>query len=120
MLWVTDDGATKDKLYKTYKTCLDNGVNFFDTAEVYGNGKSEKLLGEFMKRDGREILVSSKFAPPSKMNPLRQKRKTVDNNSPQALLEALNGSLKRLGKDCIDLYLVHTPPKSTKISNTWM
>ena len=41
----------KEKYFETYKTCLDNGINFFTTAEIYGNGKSERLLGKFQKED---------------------------------------------------------------------
>lgn len=115
MIWLPKNDEEKEKYYETYKTCLDNGINFFDTAEIYGNGKSEELLGEFQKRDGRKIIISSKFAPPSNMNPLTQKRKSVNAHSPQALLEALDGSLKRLGIEYIDLYLIHVPPKKGNI-----
>ncbi len=116
MLWLPKNDEEKEKYFETYKKCLDNGINFFDTAEIYGNGKSERLLGEFIKRDGRKILISSKFAPPSKMNPLTQKRKSVSKYSPNAIKEALDGSLKRLGVDCIDLYMIHVPPKKGDIS----
>ncbi len=116
MLWLPKNDEEKEKYYETYTKCLDNGINFFDTAEIYGNGKSERLLGEFQKRDGRKILISSKFAPPSKMNPLTQKRKTVSKYSPEALKEALDGSLTRLGVDCIDLYMIHVPPKKGNIA----
>ncbi len=117
MLWLPTNDQEKENYFEVYKTCLDYGINFFDTAEIYGNGKSERLLGEFLKRDGRKILISSKFAPPSKMNPLTQKRKQVDKSSPKALEEALNGSLERLGVSCIDLYLIHVPPKKGNISD---
>ncbi len=117
MLWLPSNDQEKENYFEVYKTCLDYGINFFDTAEIYGNGKSERLLGEFLKRDGRKILISSKFAPPSKMNPLTQKRKQVDKSSPKALEEALNGSLERLGVSCIDLYLIHVPPKKGNISD---
>jgi aryl-alcohol dehydrogenase-like predicted oxidoreductase len=119
MIWLPRNEEEKEKYFETYKTCLDNGINFFDTAEIYGNGKSEKLLGEFRKRDGQKILISTKFAPPSKMNPLTQKRKSVDKYSPEALSETLNGSLKRLGVNCIDLYLIHVPPKKVILQVIW-
>lgn len=115
MLWLPNKKISKEDLYKTYQRCLDNGMDFFDTAEVYGNGISEKLLGEFKKRDGRKIKIATKFAPPSSMNPAAPKRKNVSKNNPAALLEALDGSLERLGVDCIDLYQVHTPPKNGRI-----
>ncbi len=117
MLWLPKNDEEKEEYFKTYTKCLDNGINFFDTAEIYGNGKSESLLGEFQKRDGRKIIISSKFAPPSKMNPLTQKRKSVNKYSPKALEEALDGSLKRLGVNSIDLYMIHVPPKKGNISD---
>ena len=60
-----------------------------------------------MKEVKEEVYIADKFAPPSRMNPLTQKRKTVKNDDPKAIMEALDGSLKRLGVDCIDLYQMH-------------
>lgn len=57
MLWLPNKKLPEDHLYQTYQKCLDNGLNFFDTAEVYGNGISEKLLGDFRKRDGRKMAL---------------------------------------------------------------
>ena len=111
MLWMPGKRVSEADLYDTYSACLDHGLNFFDTAEIYGNGVSEGMLGKCRKRDGREALIATKFAPPSPMNPLKQRRKTVTADSPRALLEALDGSLSRLGVDAIDLYQVHMPPR---------
>lgn len=116
MLWMPRNADEKEEFFQTYKYCIDHGYNFFDTAEVYGDGKVESLLGEFIKRDGRPVRISSKFAPPSSMNPIAPKRKTVATDSPKALLEALDGTLSRLGVPQIELYLMHTPPKSHSIS----
>jgi aryl-alcohol dehydrogenase-like predicted oxidoreductase len=96
---------------------VDAGLGFFDTAEIYGNGTSERILGGCVKRDGRPVLIASKFAPPSKMNPMTPKRRTVAANSPHALLEALDDSLGRLGVDHIDLYQMHTPPSKNTIAD---
>jgi aryl-alcohol dehydrogenase-like predicted oxidoreductase len=115
MLWTPNKKYTKEMIFETYNACLDNGLNFFDTAEIYGSGKSEMIIGECLKKDGRKIMISTKFAPPSKMNPLTAKRKTVSKNSPKALLEALDGSLQRLGLPYIDLYFMHIPPKKNTI-----
>lgn len=116
MLWVPTTEEEKEALFKTFQYCLDRGYNFFDTAEVYGNGKVEQLLGEFIRRDGRPVRISSKFAPPSSMNPMAPKRKTMDTDSPEAIWEALDGTLSRLGIASLDLYLMHTPPKNGKIA----
>lgn len=116
MLWVPRNEEEKDRFFQTYKYCIDRGYNFFDTAEVYDNGKVESMLGEFIQRDGRPVRISSKFAPPSSMNPMAPKRKTTATDSPKALLEALDGTLLRLGVPQVELYLMHTPPKSHTIS----
>ncbi|MDR1245590.1 MAG: aldo/keto reductase [Clostridiales Family XIII bacterium] len=117
MLWTPRGSISEQTIRETYSACIDNGLNFFDTAEIYGNGASERVLGACIKKDGRPVLVATKFAPPSPMNPLTQKRTTVSKNSPQALLEALDGSLRRLGVDHIDLYQIHMPPSKSSIAD---
>ncbi|MCO7128159.1 aldo/keto reductase [Sporolactobacillus shoreicorticis] len=88
----------KEDLWDAYKTGLDNGVNFFDTADSYAGGDSERILGEFQKKDGREIMIASKH------NPRNDKR-------PEDIMNALSGSLERLQVSSIDLYQLHFPPK---------
>lgn len=117
MMWTPENDEQQETLFETYQYCLDHDVNFFDTAEVYGNGSVERLLGEFIRRDGRPVRISSKFAPPSSMNPAAPKRKQVPTDSPEAVSEALDGTLERLGLESIDLYLMHTPPKNGNIAD---
>src|SRR5260370_30922346 len=62
--WNYGQSHTHDDVIQAYRTCLDAGFTFFDTAEVYGNGASERLLGECRGLDGRSITIASKFAPP--------------------------------------------------------
>ncbi len=77
-------------------SAIDHGVNYFDTAEAYNEGRSEVSLGEAIKPFQRDqIIVGSKVSP--------------TNCSPKALLEHCTDSLKRLGTDYIDLYMVHWP-----------
>ncbi len=76
---------------------MDAGLNFFDSAEVYSMGKSERLLGACLKRDPRPVVIASKFAP----YPTRLLRRQFMN--------ALDASLSRLGKQTIDLYYIHFP-----------
>jgi aryl-alcohol dehydrogenase-like predicted oxidoreductase len=88
---------TREDVMQAYKTCLDAGLNFFDTAEMYGGGESECILGECLHLDGRPIVIASKFAPlPNRLNA-------------RTLLTALDASLERLGVDQIDLYQIHWP-----------
>jgi aryl-alcohol dehydrogenase-like predicted oxidoreductase len=119
MLWTPQPGLpiTEEDIMNTYKTCIDNGLNFFDTAEIYGNGKSEEVIGRCIKKDSRPVMLATKFAPPAKMIPTKMKRSTVSADSPKALLDALDGSLSRLGVDYIDLYQMHAPPSKNTISD---
>ena len=117
MLWDINILKNKEDILQAYRVGLDNGFNFFDTAEIYFNGNSERMLGECLKKDGRPIMVATKFAPLSAMIPIKIKRKTVSPKSPHALIEALDCSLKRLGVDYIDLYQMHAPPKYSTIED---
>ena len=88
-----NDGAVRE----TWQALLDSGVNFLDTAEVYGFGKSERLIGDVLKGDPRPAIIASKFAP------------FIARTSPKQLLAALDASLARLGRESLDLYYVHFP-----------
>jgi aryl-alcohol dehydrogenase-like predicted oxidoreductase len=90
-------GKNDDAVFETYRACQDGGITFFDTAEIYGFGKSERLLGDCIRRDGRPAFVATKFAS----LPFR--------SAPGNLFKALDGSLRRLGTGAIDLYYLHFP-----------
>lgn len=94
---------TQEDLLRAYRACLDAGLTFFDTAEVYGRGEWERLLGICRQRDGRPVLIASKFAP----LPTR--------NSASDLRKALDGSLQRLGVERLHLYQIHMPPPERKL-----
>ena len=114
MLWTPNKSLTEEDIMKTFSACLDNGLNFFDTAEIYRG--SEQIIAKCKKRDNRPVMLASKFMPPSSMNPLKQKRTTVSADSPRALLEALDNSLLRLGVDYLDLYQMHSPSTKNTIA----
>jgi aryl-alcohol dehydrogenase-like predicted oxidoreductase len=95
--WGYGRAYTYEDVTQAYKTCLEDGLNFFDTAEIYGSGESERILGQCYRQDGRQIIIASKFAPlPNRFNA-------------RTLLSALDASLERLGVDHIDLYQIHWP-----------
>jgi aryl-alcohol dehydrogenase-like predicted oxidoreductase len=91
------EGKNDDAVFQAYQSLVDAGVNFFDTAEVYSMGKSERLLGACLQRDPRPVVIASKFAP----YPTRLQRRQF--------MKALDGSLSRLGRQTIDLYYIHFP-----------
>jgi aryl-alcohol dehydrogenase-like predicted oxidoreductase len=56
-------GKNDQAVFEAFQAYLDEGINFFDTAELYGVGKSERLLGTCLKRDGRPTIIASKYLP---------------------------------------------------------
>jgi aryl-alcohol dehydrogenase-like predicted oxidoreductase len=84
-------------LHEAFKTALDLGVTFFDTAEIYGFGESERLLGQFMQQANRPVSIATKYFP----LPWRFKA--------DAVADALTASLKRLQLPAVTLYQVHWP-----------
>ena len=86
-----------------FDASLEAGLTLFDTAEVYGRGISEKILGRLVRRTEQPVIVASKFAP------LPYRVRTA------SLSRALTGSLKRLGLERIDLYQIHWPYTALKI-----
>jgi aryl-alcohol dehydrogenase-like predicted oxidoreductase len=90
-------GKNDELVFQAFHSLVDVGVNFFDTAEVYSFGKSERLLGACLKRGSRTVVVATKFAP----YPWRLFR--------SQFMRALDASLSRLGKKAVDLYYIHFP-----------
>jgi len=88
---------------------IDLGCNFFDTAWVYGNGHSEKLLGEVLRKNsGTKLYVATKVPPKNREWPARASA-TVDESYPPAHIEEYVGkSLQNLGLDTLDLIQLHT------------
>ena len=104
-----DEAATRDVV----DAALDNGINFFDTADVYGTGQSEEFLGKAIKnKDRSQIIIASKFGMSMGEGDLRQ------GASRRYIMNAVDASLKRLGTDYIDLYQQHRPDPSTPIEET--
>jgi aryl-alcohol dehydrogenase-like predicted oxidoreductase len=112
-----DNPASRNILYK----CLDVGINFFDSAEAYGWGGSETLLGRVIKGHRDEVVICTKATPSRRpvKDPNINKFKVGENLvfTRNVLTSKCEGSLKRLGTDYIDLFLLHgdderTPPES--------
>ena len=84
-------------------TSLDKGVNFFDTADVYGDGRSEKFVGELIKSTSEKIFVATKSG--RRLNPHNAQGYNLKN-----IEEFIDRSLCNLGIECIDLLQLHCPP----------
>ncbi len=94
------DANDKDSKNAIHRS-LDLGINFFDTADIYGLGHSEKLLGDILYNN-KEVLIATKVG-----NVSRNEQFTFD-YSREYILKACNESLKRLRRDSIDYYQLHT------------
>ena len=106
LVWGYGSGYTNSDLRTAFEISVNRGIRFFDTAELYGFGQSEQLLGEFIRAAGvgGEIAVATKFLP----YPWRFGRGSV--------VGALRKSLDRLGMEQVDLYQIHHPSPLTRIS----
>src|SRR5258707_8719512 len=103
-------GASPEESRKVYDTFLEAGGNFIDTANVYTNGTSERLLGEFLHGQRERIVLATKYtnaAPGTDPNAAGNQRKSM--------VQALEASLKRLKTDYIDLYWLHIWDQITPI-----
>lgn len=90
---------------------VDNGVNFFDTADTYGLGQSEKTLAKGLGARRKDVIIQSKFG-------VRFGNEgTTYDNSPDYIQECLEGTLQRLGTDYIDVYVVHYRDGKTPIED---
>ncbi|MCD6289763.1 MAG: aldo/keto reductase [Anaerolineae bacterium] len=98
---------TDEDIQAAFQAALAGGVNLFDTAEVYGLGRSERLLGRVIRATGHEVIVATKFFP----FPWRL--------TGRSLFRALRGSLKRLGLSQVGLYQIHFPFPPVPIE-AWM
>lgn len=95
VIWAYGQSYTDTEIRESFDVSLNLGVRFIDTAEIYGSGYSERLLGRFLKETDQPVLVATKFFPwPWKF-------------TKGFIPRALKGSLERLGMNSVDLYQIH-------------
>lgn len=102
--WTVDESATE----KIVKHALDLGINFFDTANGYSEGTSEEYLGRALKKNiarDKVVIASKVYFNPGRL-------------SSEAIHREIDGSLKRLGTDYLDLYIIHRFDYETPIEET--
>jgi aryl-alcohol dehydrogenase-like predicted oxidoreductase len=104
--WRLDAEATAAVVH----AALDAGIDFFDTAELYGDGRSEEYLGRALHGRRQSVVIATKFgyktAPPHRRG------------HPDNVRRAADASLKRLGTDYVDLYQLHSPDPAIPIADT--
>jgi len=108
--WVLDEPAGREII----KRALESGINFFDTADMYSGGVSEEVVGralkEFAKRE--HVVLATKLFYPVTDHP------NGKGLSRKHIMEAIDGSLTRLGMDYVDLYQIHRFDDQTPIEET--
>jgi aryl-alcohol dehydrogenase-like predicted oxidoreductase len=96
-----DTSLTRASIEEAWQASIDAGVSFFDTAEVYGAGESERIIGALLASDperAKAVRIATKFMPyPWRLDVRR------------SLLSSLQRSLERLGRDAVELYQIHGP-----------
>lgn len=106
------DVNDKDSIAAIHKA-LDLGINFFDTADVYGRGYSEQLLAKALGRRRKYVIIATKVG-----NRWDESVRIWGDLSKKYILKSVENSLKRLKTDVIDLYQVHRPDENTPIQET--
>jgi aryl-alcohol dehydrogenase-like predicted oxidoreductase len=108
--WTIDEAASQ----KVADRALELGVNFFDTADYYGKqpGDGELVLGRVLGARRKDVTLLTKFGVDMRSNG------SVRDSSRGYLMQAVEGSLRRLGTDWIDVYMIHWPDFSTPIEET--
>lgn len=97
LIWQYGQTYRDEDCRAAFQVSLEAGIRFVDTAEVYGSGRSERMLGQFLNETDQPVLIATKYFP----FPWRLTKKS--------LLRALRRSLERIGVETIDLYQIHQP-----------
>ena len=101
-----------DQSAAVVEAALDAGINFFDTADIYGGGRSEEYLGRALGSRRQDVLIATKFAMPIGEGTFTR------GGSRHYIERAVAASLDRLGTDYIDVYQMHQPDPDTPIEET--
>jgi aryl-alcohol dehydrogenase-like predicted oxidoreductase len=112
--WITFGGTMKDEdTFAVLDTAVEEGINFFDTADVYAAGKAEEVIGRWMQgKDRRTVVLATKCRGRMWEGP------NGEGASRKHIFEACDDSLRRLQTDYIDLYQIHWPDPSTPAEET--
>ena len=104
----------QEKTQDVIDAAIEAGINFFDTADVYGASQSEVMLGNALGERRKDVILATKFAAPMGGSPYQR------GGSRRYIITAVEASLKRLGTDYVDLYQMHRPDADTPIEETLM
>ncbi|MHA2066512.1 MAG: aldo/keto reductase family protein [Candidatus Thorarchaeota archaeon] len=114
--WLTYGGTVEKQIAKDcMNAALEQGINFIDSAEIYAGGKAESVIGEWLVEeniDRKNLVISSKVFWPT------SKAVTDWGNSRKNIMNAIDGTLERLGTDHIDIYYMHRFDPTTPVRET--
>ena len=108
----------QDASFAIMDAAIEHGITFFDTADMYPAtgpadvGLTEEIMGRWLAARGEDIVLATKFWGPTGVRPWQR------GGNRKHVMEACEGSLRRLGVDCIDLYQIHFPDHRTPIEET--
>ena len=109
-------GETEEEAIVLMNAAWEMGINFFDTADAYGGGRSETYIGNWLRQKGtavrHQLLLSSKAFNPVSDNPNHRGLSRLH------LIRQVESSLRRLGVDHLDMFLIHEPDSDTPLSET--
>lgn len=109
-------GESEEEAFELMDMALDVGINFFDTADAYGGGRSESYIGRWLKQKGSSVrdnlLLSSKVFNPVGDDPNQR------GLSRRHIIRQVEASLQRLGVEQLDMYLIHEPDPETPLEET--
>ncbi|WP_018546062.1 aldo/keto reductase [Streptomyces sp. LaPpAH-108] len=112
MMFQDGCNSDHDDCVRIIHAALDQGVNFLDTADMYGRGESEEIVGKALRGRRDDVVLATKVHFPMGEGPNR------GGNSRRWILTAVEDSLRRLDTDWIDLYQIHFPDHTTDIEET--
>lgn len=114
----TDWGiVSDDDSINAVRKALELGVNFFDTADVYGLGHSEEILATALGEDRKDVVITTKVGV--RWQKGSERARTVKDSSPDYIVSALEASLRRLKIECISIYQIHWPDPNTRFEETF-
>ena len=112
MMFGSWGNTDEDECVRMIHASIDAGINFVDTADVYGEGRSEEIVGKALQGRRDEVVLATKVH--GEMGPSRNDR----GNSRLWIVREIENSLRRLGTDYVDLYQIHRPDPATDIEET--
>lgn len=124
MSWAYGDGISSDEARTVLNRALELGINHWDTADLYGAGENEKLIGPVVKERRSEVFLATKFANvydrslTSHQDQVEADVQWIVDGTPEYVRKCVDLSLQRLGIDQIDLYYQHRVDPKTPIEET--